>query len=442
MNLKPNKEQLDLALNIVKDPNCPATVLSSHLGLSSRIDMALAQHKNSTPEILLKLSESGGDGVCQRLVKNPNFPSGNIYAKLANNYPEEFLKIKNVATFPASCPDRLIGLTSILTLESCPKEIIEYLSLHGTKDQKETIYRAGHDPDGVITKITPKMLTHNSLNSAVASLDFFVDECFDEGKKHKVLEYLNRHSPYAAPKFIPQDRTRLEHRKANLLGGYPFTSGEYPWPLTDGSGLPMQPIIQIDLLDASRILSWNLGGGLLQVWGRVDSDRKRANANKNPLVMLRLIPAENMSSNLYDDFPDELPWALDKIDINSDAPCPIFYEPPEQMRVGSVIKWIGLGDMWELRFSLSFDTDVDFYYLQESLSMHLQEFIVTPETGPTIYLGGNGGQSGGWEDSTICDDGSRLLFRANFKCGMNIGITVKLDKYGLPKFEPVVRYFY
>jgi len=54
-------------------------------------------------------------------------------------------------------------------------------------------------------------------------------------------------------------------RLGNLLGGYPYTSEAYTWPVND-CGQPYLPLIQIDLNEVSHVTGENFGGGLLQVW--------------------------------------------------------------------------------------------------------------------------------------------------------------------------------
>ena len=60
----------------------------------------------------------------------------------------------------------------------------------------------------------------------------------------------------------------LADDKVNRLGevikGPIYTSEEFPWP--EASGLPMAPLIQLDLRKSSEIGGIELGDGLLQVW--------------------------------------------------------------------------------------------------------------------------------------------------------------------------------
>lgn len=53
-------------------------------------------------------------------------------------------------------------------------------------------------------------------------------------------------------------------RLGEVILGPIYTCQEYPWP--EGSGLPMAPLIQLDLRKASEIGQIQLGDGLLQVW--------------------------------------------------------------------------------------------------------------------------------------------------------------------------------
>lgn len=55
------------------------------------------------------------------------------------------------------------------------------------------------------------------------------------------------------------------NRLGNLLGGYPYTSEAYAWPIND-HGQPLFPLIQINLDEVNRLANENFGDGLLQVW--------------------------------------------------------------------------------------------------------------------------------------------------------------------------------
>lgn len=440
-----SREEIDRMIRIARDPNASESDLSPLFDRSGKVDLVLAMHRNSSPDKLAKLASKGTDAVRRCLVKNPSFPLGAEYIELVNLFPEEFLKIKDVESFPKYRPDRLAGLTSILELDNCPLEIINFLARHGSFEQKEIIYKSGRDLDGSMTGMSGKLLAQRSYESALMCLDSIQEEGFDEGKRAKLRKFLESHRAFAIPKYHPQDRSSESHRRGSLLGGFPFTSKKHPWPLTDGGGLPMQPVIQIDLVDAAPILGLSLGTGLLQIWGRVDSNRDQAMDQTkdwyNSQVLMRLIPTEDLGDDLDYDCPYVTYCETSEFELEADAPQPIFPDVPDEMKVGSVIRWIGVGCMWQHPLKLDFESDTDDYDLTESVFNELDSFITLPTNAPKLYLGGYGGQSGGWDDPTINDDNTPMFFRGSFGSGMNFGVMVDFSKKDSPRFKWVLKYY-
>jgi hypothetical protein len=54
-------------------------------------------------------------------------------------------------------------------------------------------------------------------------------------------------------------------RTGSSVGGYPYTSEAYPWPTTP-EGLPLAPLLQLDLDEIEKTTGNNCGEGLLQAW--------------------------------------------------------------------------------------------------------------------------------------------------------------------------------
>jgi hypothetical protein len=89
----------------------------------------------------------------------------------------------------------------------------------------------------------------------------------DPNLKSRLAQYLNISRPYYTPAFCQQDLIKKNSRFCNLLGGFPFTSIEFPWPCDSNTNEYLQPLIQLDLSIVSRLLGRNLEKGLVQVWG-------------------------------------------------------------------------------------------------------------------------------------------------------------------------------
>lgn len=53
-------------------------------------------------------------------------------------------------------------------------------------------------------------------------------------------------------------------RSRSMLGGVPFTSRSFSWPMM--SGTPLAPLLQLDLAVISNVAGCDLGNGLLQLW--------------------------------------------------------------------------------------------------------------------------------------------------------------------------------
>ncbi|MDD5029772.1 MAG: hypothetical protein PHH58_09775 [Rhodoferax sp.] len=103
--------------------------------------------------------------------------------------------------------------------------------------------------------------------------------------------------PYCLPRFLPLDKTNQTHRLADQLGpGFPFTSAQWPWPLENDE--PMQPIVQINLDNAGKLLGENIGDGLLQCWAHAMKGRPN---HWDPL--LRIIPKADMLQTMDSHYP-------------------------------------------------------------------------------------------------------------------------------------------
>ena len=151
--------------------------------------------------------------------------------------------------------------------------------------------------------------------------------------------------PFALPSFKQQDRTSTKQRVADLLGGFPYTNETYPWPVGGPDNLHMQPIIQISLEKAGKLLNFDFGNGLLQLWGIVgeceksfDSIQLAFDSDKTKGIFSRIIPAEEIKEKPSVFFPEFAPW-LREISPESDRSGHLFIEPTQQMSLGSTIAW-------------------------------------------------------------------------------------------------------
>lgn len=82
-----------------------------------------------------------------------------------------------------------------------------------------------------------------------------------------LAEYLKFSRRYYTPLYCPQDLGKKDARFFDLIGGFPFTSVDFPWPIDSRTGEYLQPIVQLSLAKVGKLLRRNLGRGLTQVWG-------------------------------------------------------------------------------------------------------------------------------------------------------------------------------
>ena len=142
-----------------------------------------------------------------------------------------------------------------------------------------------------------------ATESLIASL---VDQLLEESKKntedgncdysndtHEKLERIKNPEPVWRIETSPVDIKNLD-RKANMLGGNPFTSNRHPWPSNDAER-PYYPLIQINLQQISELSGKQFGYGLMQVWLDVsDSDLPS---------LIRFINPGEMNETLQNDSP-------------------------------------------------------------------------------------------------------------------------------------------
>jgi len=232
--------------------------------------------------------------------------------------------------------------------------------------------------------------------------------------KEGLLKFSEEGRPFALPRFKPQDRSSINQRSADLLGGFPFTNESYPWPTGGVDGLHMQPIIQINLENASKLLGFDYGKGLLQVWGIVGA---RANSfdvvelgfssDFNKGVLTRIIPMEQTLGAPSNFFPEFAPWLFDK-EGAQESPGLMLIEPSKEMSTGSLISWklskefmyptpiYERHDVTSLIPDFSeMDEDVDPYDLFEELKAAVIVGLRTPNDVGNCYLGGVRGYGDG-----------------------------------------------
>lgn len=264
---------------------------------------------------------------------------------------------------------------------------------------------------------------------------------------HKVLDvFVQGAKTFIPAQFLAQDALNPEHRMADLVGGIPFTSDAFPWPVTPGSGLHMQPIVQINLEFAGQSLKLDLGVGLLQVWASVFPTADELSDNLDDPFVLRIIPLDALQEPLNAFIPDFRPWTYPEDDPNfGTAGCLMQPSDDEDFKNQPMLKWDSarpmFGGFHHLYGVLSSSEakalggDDDYAQLAEDWASQL-DFSEISIGWHSIYLGGLGGQAGGPEDPTFHEN---LLIRIADGNGFHFGIGLSHDRQGKPVFEPLFR---
>lgn len=225
--------------------------------------------------------------------------------------------------------------------------------------------------------------------------------------KEALQIYEKEGRPFALPTFKPQDRSSAKQRTADLLGGFPFTNDAFPWPTGGADGLHMQPVIQINLEQAGKLLNFDFGSGLLQVWGLVGKDNSSFDivdlafdSDFSKGALLRVIPIEETIDKPSDFFPSFSPW-LDGGGSGFDRPGLLFIEPSQQMSDGSLISWklssdsmypLPLYEMHNVSKLVPDPTEttegVDSWDLFDELKAAISALLKTPGDGGSCHIGG------------------------------------------------------
>ncbi len=127
----------------------------------------------------------------------------------------------------------------------------------------------------------------------------------DASIKATLVEYMKLSRPFYTPVYLPQDLSKKEGRFCDLLGGFPYTSVDFPWPTDSRTGEYLQPVAQLGLSKVGRLLQRNLGTGFIQVWGY------STEAYGQLRFELRTIGGVSEKDVLSDFFPENIARAVD-----------------------------------------------------------------------------------------------------------------------------------
>jgi Domain of unknown function (DUF1963) len=281
------------------------------------------------------------------------------------------------------------------------------------------------------------MILKNSIfENFINSLNWDANELPSVRKWLSLYETTGR--KYFTPKYKKQDIRIPKQRLGNILGGAPYVSKNYPWPTSEESNLPMQPIVQICLRDAGIALHEDLGDGLLQLWARVDENRAASlSRGSNNLLKIVIIPKNDVLIDEIEGEVDIQPWREIECNKSNDDYQVAYPDGSLKLKNGSIISWEDKGDMFAHSAALDLSIENEEYRLYEDTFDWINDHITTPKNAPDIYLGGHGGQAGGFEDPTI---NTSLLFRMHDNNSLYIGINYHKNKHDELIFSPSLHY--
>jgi hypothetical protein len=309
--------QVDEATRIATSPSVLPSDLGAIVNRSHEVNRLLAVHPNSTAEILSQLlryqeEKTGFDQVTRRMaLRHPNI-SAEDAVDFGTLFPDDLFNNPEIASIVAKYPRLLSedcdsGGDYYLLLRSvnCPLSVLERVAVEGTRDEQAVVARNPSLPQECKNRLSSEYFHKRDVSEIL----MVAAKQEDEVLRSCIEMYANVSRPFCVPQFLHFDRTNYHHRlEDQVFCGFPFTSKEFPWPV-ENLGKHMQPIAQIDLVGASNLLGVNLGDGLLQVWGGVESCKKVD-------LLTRLIPADSLASELDWFYPDYAPWLSKRLDFD------------------------------------------------------------------------------------------------------------------------------
>jgi hypothetical protein len=309
--------ETDSALNVARDPSSTAEQLQACLGVAVEADRVIAGHANCGVDALRRLGTSSDSECRQAAIRHANFPPGDEMKALIQEFPGEFFKNPALDLFLLEDPSLLSGLEEILDAPNCPDSIINWYLNNGTLSAKQRICLNEIGSPQIREKVNAQFFEDDFKKQAHRLSTEHPDPVFREAFGN----YTKKTRPCAYPRFMPQDRSNLAHRTHDMLGGFPYTSEEFPWPVS-AEGHHMQPVVQINLKEAGTLLEEDIGSGLLQIWGKIFPDAKsrldfvienysqciNLRNSINGIFLMRIIPLDRTLTSPSNVYPEISPW--------------------------------------------------------------------------------------------------------------------------------------
>lgn len=266
-----------------------------------------------------------------------------------------------------------------------------------------------------MNNITKNIPTPSELHQQVLSLmNKFAKDKGVEFISDLVYQYASSTRLFSYPEFHELDRNDMSQRREDMIGGLLYTNSKFPWPIMPSNGLYMQPIFQMNLENASSILSVDLGNGILQGWGPVAPNIHDLSVNSRDFI-IRHIAQDDLSNAITPESPD---WKVLKdgksiiyhhMEISDNHPA--FGKP--RIKWGVPLKMFGSRQQFIETARRNFENELEDFGDDEFMDL-ADEFMDAISCSPLIggyganYMGGFGGQTAGESDPSY---GENLLLR-------------------------------
>ena len=121
-------------------PSSHSTELLAQIGISVKLDRALALNANACPELIARLARSSDKQTLRNIVLNPQTPTA-ILLKLAPKFPGEFFLNPVFDLLLMENPSLLFELPvgvlkNILKRPDCPESFLYWAAKHGDKSHQ------------------------------------------------------------------------------------------------------------------------------------------------------------------------------------------------------------------------------------------------------------------------------------------------------------------
>lgn len=319
------------------------TQLREHINKTHEVNRLIAAHPSVSSETLEEMidfwgeSDDGKDGeTCRLAVQSANASVG-ILRQHGRKYPEALWANPSFERLLDDDPELLYSMPEALAAANCPISVMEAAAKDRGLVNRAYLLLNQNLPKNIAVRLSSEILSREFSEN----LEKFIGTVKDSKFKQYLSFYKETRRRFCMPRFVNFDRHSEIHRKSDqVLAGFPFTSNRWPWPIGK-NGAHMQPIVQLDLENAGTLLSEDLGFGVIQVWGGVDSRE----------FVKRVIPRSDLDEDMDVFYPEDAPWlALDSFGDAEMEGCMVSpfaisdYHPFAFNRCA--VEWVPFGSMY------------------------------------------------------------------------------------------------